>query len=402
MNPEDFKDSPSGFLVPTIQGCKAFVPKPLPPPRLDMNYLARPLEKATLALGQLSGVGRTLANPHLLIRPFSRVEAVASSRIEGTVTTLPELLILEVEADPSKARPDTQEVRNYTRALDHGLERIKTFPISKRLIQEMHEILLTGVGPNRGARFRPGEFKTDQNWIGARLIQNAKFVPAPPQEAMACLDDLERYIHSEGDLPLLIQLALIHYQFETIHPFPDGNGRIGRLLIPLLLCEHKALSQPLLYLSAYLERNYTKYIDLMYEVSRSGGWNEWIKFFLDGVAEAATAGVTKSTQLHDLHRNHLQRVQSARSSALLAKIVESLFAVPATTISHVMRDLDISYNSAKNNIQKLLDLKIIAKGEEGRPQWYYAPEVIMISIELKPKVATEAVQISEPQQLTLT
>lgn len=402
MNPDDFKASPSGVLVPTIEGCKAFVPNPLPPPRIDMNFLARPLEKATLALGQLSGVGRTLANPHLLIRPFSRVEAVASSRIEGTVTTLPELLILEVEADPSKARTDTQEVRNYTRALDHGLQRIKTLPISKRLIQEMHEILLSGVGPNRGARFRPGEFRTDQNWIGARLIQSAKFVPAPANEALRCLDDLERYIHSEDELPLLIQLALIHYQFETIHPFPDGNGRIGRLLIPLLLCEQKALSQPLLYLSTYLERNYTQYIDLMYEVSKSGAWNDWIKFFLDGVAEAATDGVTKSTALHDLHRNHLQRVQSARSSALLAKIVNSLFAIPATTISHVMRELNISYNSAKNNIQKLLDLRIIEKGEEGRPQWYYAPEVIMISSELTLKRANVPDQDSTPRQLTLT
>lgn len=407
MNADDFKGSPSGRLVPTIQGCMAFVPHPLPPPALDMRCLAKSLEKATLALGELSGVGRTLANPHLLIRPFSRVEAVASSKIEGTVTTLPELLMLEVEADPSKARSDTREVRNYTRALEHGLSRLSKLPVSKRLIQEMHEILLQNVAVDRGAHFEPGKFKTDQNWIGARLIQNAKFVPPPPAEALACLDELETYIHSSDEVPLLIKLALIHYQFETIHPFPDGNGRVGRLLIPLLLCEHNAMSQPLLYLSTHFEQHYTRYIDLMLEVSKSGAWESWVKFFLDGVAQAANDALLKSTELQDLHRNYLGRVQSARSSALLAKIINGLFDIPAMTIPHVMKDLNISYNSAKNNIQKLVELGLIVEGANSRPQWYLAHEIIRITFEAGKSPGPEqpkqdATDEPAPKQLSLT
>jgi Fic family protein len=381
MNQSDFKNSPSGHLAPTIQNCMAFIPNPLPPNRLDLGSLAKPLEKATLALGELSGIGRTLANPHLLIRPFSRVEAVASSKIEGTVTTLPELLMLEIEADPSKARPDTREVHNYTRALEHGLKRLPNLPVSKRLIQEMHEILLKDVAPARGAHFEPGKFKTDQNWIGARLIQSARFVPPPPKQAITCLNDLEKYIHSDDNLPLLIKLALIHYQFETIHPFPDGNGRLGRLLIPLLLCERNAISQPLLYLSTHFEKYYSDYINLMFDVSKSGEWEKWVEFFLQGVAVAAGDAIQKSKNLQDLHRKYLERVQSARSSALLAKIVNCLFDIPAMTISITMRELDISYNSTKNNIQKLIDLKILKIGPDSHPQWYYAEEIMRIGSE---------------------
>lgn len=382
MNADDFRNSPSGRLVPTIQGCKAFVPHPLPPKGIDLGALAKPLEAATLALGELSGIGRTLPNPHLLIRPFSRVEAVASSKIEGTVTTVPQLLMFEkAEEGPVRVSSDTREVHNYTRALEHGLGRLPTLPVSKRLIQEMHEILLDGVSLERGAQFRPGEFKTDQNWIGARLIQNARFVPPPPRDAIEGLNDLERYIHSEDGLPLLVRLALVHYQFETIHPFPDGNGRVGRLLIPLLLCENKAMSQPLLYLSHYFERNYSAYIDLMYEVSKRGSWHEWIMFFLDGVTHSARDATERASKLQDLHREYLRAVQSARSSALLAKIVESLFNIPAITIPHVMVELGISYNSAKNNVQRLLDLGVIYAGEEARPQWYYATKLIELSFE---------------------
>ncbi len=194
-----------------------------------------------------------------------------------------ELLFLEAAADSAQPRSDTREVNNYTRALEQGLRRIETLPLSRRLVSELHEILLQGVSADRGAHFTPGQFKTEQNWIGGRLIQNARFVPPPPAESLDALSDLEKYIHDQSDdLPLLIKLALIHYQFETIHPFPDGNGRVGRLIIPLVLCEQKAMSQPLLYLSAYFEKNYDQYIDAMYEISRTGAWENWIIFFLNG------------------------------------------------------------------------------------------------------------------------
>ena len=348
MKAEDFKDSPSGHLVPTIEGERAFVPNPLPPPNLDLGRVAPALERATLALGELSGIGRTLPNPHLLIRPFSRIEAVASSKIEGTVTSLQELLMLEVGADRSRAKMDTKEVHNYTRAMEHGLQRLKNLPISKRLLCELHSVLMDGVSPSRGAFIVPGELKRDQNWIGGRIIQNARYVPPPPSVSEAAFDKLDLFIHRDFEtLPLLVKLALIHYQFEAIHPYPDGNGRVGRLLIPLMLCERQALSQPLLYLSTYLEKHFDKYIDLMFEVSRSGAWGDWIEFFLQGVEECSKSAIKKSHELQDLQSKYSEQVQSARSSALLAKLVASLFAIPATTTPSAAKELNITYNTSE-------------------------------------------------------
>lgn len=241
-------------------------------------------------------------------------------------------------------------------------------------------MLLENVTTSRGAGFIPGEFKTDQNWIGARLIQNARFVPPPPRESLEAMDDLEKYIHATDDIPILVKLALIHYQFETIHPFPDGNGRVGRLIIPLILCERGALSQPLLYLSAFFEKNYDRYIDLMYEVSRCGQWEAWIEFFLEGIEFSSKNAVRRSRALQDLHREYFKRIQSARSSALLGKLIDSLFNVPATTIPHAMAEMQITYNAAKNNIKRLVDLGIVSPNTRpqiaARPQWFFADEIM--------------------------
>jgi Fic family protein len=378
MNPDDFRSSPAGHLAPTLQGAFAFVPNPLPPQNIDKAGLITAVERANHALGELSGVGRTLPNPGLLIRPFLRIEAVASSKIEGTVTTFSELFQLELEPGEA-ARSDTKEVRNYSRALEHGLSRLQTLPISKRLILELHQVLMEGVAPTRGAQFRPGEFKTDQNWIGARLLQNAKFVPPPPNEAMEALDALERYINEpDDDLPLIVQLALIHYQFETIHPFPDGNGRIGRLLIPLILCERKRLSQPLLYLSTFFEKNYTEYIDSMYEVSRIGAWDPWIRFFLKGIEESCNDAIAKAHRIQDLHRLYHQRIQKARTSALLGKLIDDLFVIPAINIPYASDALGVSYNSAKKNIRQLVDFGMLreSKAAGDRTKWYFADEIM--------------------------
>jgi len=380
MNPDDFKASPSGRIVPTIDRCWAFVPNPLPPD-LDMARLAVPLANAMRALGELSGIGRTLQNPELLIRPFSRAEAVASSKIEGTVTSTPELLMLELNPDAPRASNDTREVNNYNDALRYGLRRINDLPLSKRLFNELHEILLKNVSAERGAQFIPGELRKDQNWIGARTIQNARYVPPPPSEVLDLLDELEKFAHREGEsLPILIKIALMHYQFETIHPYPDGNGRVGRLIIPLVLGEQKAMSQPLLYLSSFFEANYNEYIDLMYDVSRTGAWESWIEFFLRAIDESAQNAIKKIHSLQDLHANYMGKIRSARSSALLAKVVDSLFSVPVTTIPYSAKELGISYNSAKNNLKKLVALQIITpdKSEE-RPQWFYAWDIIRIA-----------------------
>ncbi|MGH6836971.1 MAG: Fic family protein [Methylocella sp.] len=381
MRPDDFKNSPSGHLVRTIGQCWAFVPDPLPPRGLDLAKLTGPLEKASLALGELSGIGRILPNPELLIRPFSRAEAVASSKIEGTVTSPPELLMLELSPDAPGVRAVTREVNNYNRALRHGLERIHELPLSRRLLNDLHTILLERVSAERGARVVPGELRRDQNWIGSRTIQNARFVPPPPSEVLNALDEFERFIHRENEeLPLLIKLALLHYQFETIHPYPDGNGRVGRLIIPLVLCEHKVMSHPLLYLSAYFEKHYTSYIDLMFDVSKSGAWEQWIDFFLNAVEASSRVALKKAHALQDLHRQYMGEIRPARSSALLAKVVDSLFKVPAITVPHAANELGISYNSAKNNVKKLVELQILSHVfSNERPQWFFATEIIRIA-----------------------
>jgi Fic family protein len=380
MNVDDFRKSITGRLVPTIENCWAFVPNPLPPPGLNLANLALPLSTAMHALGELSGIGRTLPNPQLLIGPFTRVEAVASSKIEGTVTSAPELLMLELNPDAPRIRSDTREVNNYSKALRHGLKRIEDFPLSSRMLNELHAILMEGVASDRGARIIPGELKKTQNWIGARTIQNARFVPPPPSESLDALSDLEKFINRPNeDIPLLIKIALIHYQFEAIHPYPDGNGRVGRLIIPLMLCEQRAMSQPLLYLSSFFEQNYDKYIDTMFEVSRTGAWGEWIAFFLRGVEVAAKSALERARALQDLRENYLERIRSARTSALLAKVVDSLFAIPAITVPYAVNELGISYNAAKNNLAKLVNLGILESDDgNDRPQWYFAYEIIEI------------------------
>jgi Fic family protein len=379
LNPDDFGPRKTGRLIPTIKGM-AFVPDPLPPHPLEMDLLARPLARAERALGELNGVGRTLQNPYLLLRPFMRREAVASSRIEGTVTTLPQLLLFELDEETTRAPSDAREVLNYVRALERAIARLDTLPISSRLIKEMHEVLLTDVASHRGAGIVPDEYRREQNWIGARSIESARYVPPPPQEVDRAMSDLESYINSESDeLPLLIRLALIHYQFEAIHPFPDGNGRVGRLLLPLILCARKETLQPLLYLSTYFERHYDAYIDHMLAVSQSGLWTPWIEFFLIGVEEACKDAVQKAQLLLDLHASYRARVQRARSSALLGQLVDLLFERPAITVPLAAERLGISYNAAKNNIRRLMDYKILrASAAEVRPKYFVAEDIMNV------------------------
>lgn len=377
MNPSAFKDPRTGRLVPTTNGCMAFVPAPLPPRNLDLEPLVPIIARATRALGELSGIGRTLPNPYLLIRPFIRKEAAASSKIEGTVTTLSELFLFEADEQTSRAPTDAREVRNYVRALEYALGKLDELPISRRLIQEAHAILMTGVASHRGSRIVPGEFRGDQNWIGARQIENARFVPPPAQEVAGAISDLEKYINDpDSSLPTVIKMALVHYQFESIHPFPDGNGRVGRMLMPLMLCESRELSQPLLYLSSYLERHYDSYIDAMLAVSTLGRWEQWIEFFLTGMAETCTDAIAKAQSLQDMHNQYLARIQQARSSALLAKIIGMIFEGPAVTIPSISRALDISYNSAKKHVARLEEHNVLFDSNVGRPRIWFAKEVI--------------------------
>lgn len=377
MNDADFVDGTTGKLVPTGLGCSAFVPAPLPPAALDLRPMFGKIVRASTIIGELNGIGRRLPNPFLLVNPFMRREAVASSRIEGTVTSLPQLLLFEAEEMPRHATPDARETWNYVQALAFSLRRLETLPISGRLIREAHEVLLGDVLSGRGAHIIPGVFKKHQNHIGAKLITNARFVPPPPAETLDAMHALETYINDTSDeTPLPVRLALVHYQFETIHPFPDGNGRVGRLLIPLMLAQAAALAEPLLYLSPYFENHYATYIDRMLAVSMRGEWLAWIDFFMDAIIDAGSDAIARIDKLQALRVRFHQSVQTKRSSALLMRLIDLLFERPAIQIAVAARHLGITYAAAKNNIERLEAEGMIVKYVEGRPQMWIASEIL--------------------------
>ena len=327
-----------------------------------------------------------MPNPNLLIQPFIRREAVLSSRIEGTQTDIQNLYAYEIQQlalfgeKAMELEADAHEVSNYVRALEYGLKRVKKLPVSLRLIRELHEHLMKGV---RGERARPGYFRDSQNWIGARgcALADATFVPPPPPEMNQTLDAFEKYLHADDPLPPLVRLACVHYQFEAIHPFLDGNGRIGRLLISLLLSEWDLLPQPLLYLSAYFERRRDTYYDSLLAVSERGAWREWVLFFLQGVSEQARDALIKAKKLQDLQHTWHQRVTQARSSALLPRLIDHLFSSPIVTIPHVEKLLNVTYHSAKLNVDKLVAAKVLVPTEARHNKAFIALDILKIIIE---------------------
>lgn len=378
MDLSAFTEEKTGQVVKTLQGYWAFVPDPLPPPLIPSWELVRQISEADRALSELAGVARTLPNPHLLISPFVRREAVLSSRIEGTQASLSDLFFFEASGTIPPQVPDVQEVSNYVKALEYGLVRLQDLPVSLRLIKEIHERLMDGV---RGEHLTPGEFRRSQNWIGPPgcTLMDAVFVPPPETEMKEALGKLEKYLHSPSSLPPLVRLALFHYQFEAIHPFLDGNGRIGRLLLTLLLCAEGLLPQPLLYLSAFFERHRREYYRLLLVVSQSGQWSDWINFFLRGVAEQSRDAIRRSNRLMDLWQAYRQRLQSARSSALLLQLVDELFSYPVITIAQAAEHLNVTQRSAALNIEKLIDEGILneATGRQ-RNRIFVAPKIIQI------------------------
>lgn len=385
MDKERFGASPAGQLVKVGQGEAAywgFVPHPLPPELSPGWDLTRRLSAADRALSELAGLGRTIPNPHLLIGPFVRREAVLSSRIEGTQADITDLYAYEagqlplpgMELGPPEA--DVQEVLNYVRALEYGLERLDTLPVSLRLIRELHERLLAGV---RGEHATPGKFRRSQNWIGPPncTLNDAHFVPPPVPQMYEALESMEEYLHSEDIYPPLVRLALIHCQFEAIHPFVDGNGRIGRLLLTLLLVEWKLLPLPLLYLSAFFHSHRQDYYDLLMAVSERGDWEEWTLFFLRGVAEQARDAMARATLLQDLQAAWRERLAQVRATALLLRLADSLFASPILTIPEAQRLLDVTYRSAQRNVQKLVTAGILRQvGESSYGKAFCAPEIL--------------------------
>jgi Fic family protein len=377
MDPDSFRRSDTGRLVLTNGQYWAFVPHPLPP-RLDWTIeLISALSQADRALGQLAGVGRTLRNPHLLIRPFLRREAVLSSRIEGTRASLSDVLAYEANQLSLFDLPaDTREVYNYVRALEYGLGRLNEIPLSLRLLREMHSALMDGV---RGQDQTPGEFRMRQNWIGTRYSQphDADFVPPPVAEMLDSLDAFEKYLHMSSDLPPLVRIGLIHYQFETIHPFLDGNGRIGRLLIILLLCVWDLLPQPLLYLSAYFDAHRDKYTDLLFRVSEQGDWNAWLAFFLHGISSQAEDAIARAQQMQDLREHYRLHFQGARAAARLLQAVDLLFARPILTIRNVQDELQVEFPQAQRYVEQLAEAGVVEEiTGKARYRAYRATEVL--------------------------
>lgn len=357
MDRVGFSAQSTGRLVPTIGDRRAFVPNPLPPANLSLEPILGPLSRATQAIGELKGIGRTLPNPLLLIRPLQRREAVSSSSIEGTHTTLSELFLAEAGAREQAARDDTAEVLNYVRAFEGAIEGLTRLPISTRLIRDAHRILLAGVAKHRGASVQAGELKHDQNWIGGSGgIETARFIPAPPSETPDALDALMGFINREdrAEASPLIDAALAHYQFEAIHPFADGNGRVGRMLIALMLLDNDTLPQPLLSMSPTIERQKDRYIDLMFAVSKEGRWSEWIGFFLDAVADSAAETIVVVERLQDLQRHYRERFQTARRSALMLRIIDLAFERPVRSVTELATALDVTYAGAANNVKELV------------------------------------------------
>ena len=361
-----------GRLVETAVGgevVRAFVPPPLPPePPIDILRLVDRLSVAERALGRLDGVTMLLPRQELFLYMYVRKEAVLSSQIEGTQSTLTDLLRFETEAQAGQPIDDIREVSNYVDAMMHGLERLEQLPLSLRLIREMHKRLLQS---GRGGTKSPGEFRRSQNWIGGTRPGNALFVPPPTSELDDCLGAFEAFMHEdESRLPALIKAGLLHVQFETIHPFLDGNGRIGRLIVTLYLCVQGVLRKPLLYLSLYLKTHRAEYYRLLQEVRERGAWEEWLEFFLDGVAETANQAFEGATRIVDLFKQDRERItgQSQRAGSAL-RVHDLLQQNPFVTATLLVERTGLTaptINAALADLQRLGVVEEVTGRKRGR------------------------------------
>lgn len=353
----------TGRYVSSLAGgeaVNAFVPNPLPPvPSLESSGARqRLLERATLAIGRLDSVSTLLPDPQLFLYAYVRREAVLSSQIEGTQSSLSDLLLFELEEMPGVPFDDVAEVSNYVAALEHGMARLRSsFPLCNRLLREMHGLLMSR---GRGSEKLPGEFRRSQNWIGGTRPGNAHFVPPPPQEVESCMGALEQFFNQIGDTtPVLVKAALVHVQFETIHPFLDGNGRLGRLLIALLLHQGGLLAQPLLYLSLYFKQHRLLYYELLDKVRVQGDWEAWVDFFLEGVAETAQGAVQTAQRLLALFQQDSRRIQAAgRGAANALRVLNALRSHPVSSLKLLHTETSMSFPTAGKVMQTLIQLGI--------------------------------------------
>lgn len=370
MDAERYAETNYGLARRTggAQGYVAYFPRPIPRV-VDVspaNLLL--LADAEAALGKLAGAGRLLPHTQLLVGPYLRREAVASTRIEGTQASLVE--VFDAEASDQPLGPDVEEVLNYVRAMETGLHRLSTLPVSTRLIRDMHAVILAGV---RGRERQPGELRTTQNWIGpsGATIETATFVPPPPGELGGLLTDLERFVHEEPGLPPLVQAALLHYQFETIHPFLDGNGRLGRLLVVFFLVVRDRLPEPLLYLSPYFEAHRQQYYEALQGVRERGDFDHWLGMFLEAVQTQAVDAVVRAERLTDLRERYRIEVQAATRGAA-NQLVDLAFEQPVLNARAVEHRLGISRPAALNALRQLADLGVLTEvrgGPRGQLRW---------------------------------
>ncbi len=359
MDPKNFSSPLSGTPILTQTGYWAFLPAALPPVITWSLPLVSALADAERDLSKLTTMAGSFPFPRLLIQPFVRREAVLSSRIEGTRATLTDLYAYE-SAQLSFLEPgnDVREVYNYVRALEYGLERVKTLPVSLRLIREIHAKLMDGV---RGGNLTPGEFRRSQNWIGSigSTPSTAAYVPPPVDEMNSGLDQLEKFIHAGSEIPALVRAGLVHYQFEAIHPFLDGNGRIGRLLMILLLGEWNLLPQPLLNLSVYFERYRQEYYDLLLSVSQKGNWESWLRFFLRGVSVQASDSVVRLNRLQTMRTIYQAIADTERNRMRMEQVLDFLFMQPVLSVRQLQTFLNVSFPIAQRYIDRLVDAGVL-------------------------------------------
>jgi len=393
----------AGVYINQLQGdlrYRAFIPKPLPPdPLLAMEdmELWQLLSDADRALGRLDGVTEVLPNPDLFVTMYVRKEAVLSSQIEGTQASLVDLLEFESEQAVKSIPSDVGEVVNYVSAINYGLTRLGDLPLSLRLIREIHRELLRGV---RGDERMPGEFRTSQNWIGPKgcTLAQATFVPPPPEEMKTAMGDLERFLHDDSPMPALIKMGLAHAQFETIHPFLDGNGRIGRLLITFLLCERRILRRPLLYLSYYFKQNRTEYYDRLMGIRTKGDWEGWLKFFLKGVHDVSRQATDTARQIIALRDRDRQMVQNSVPGALKGlALLDRLYELPMVSVKTAAQALGVSNPLANRLIAHFQEVGLLSQITPGRRNrvFAYAPYLDLFLDEASPSVFVPGPETAE-------
>ncbi|ATU94215.1 Fic family protein [Phyllobacterium zundukense] len=379
----DFKGR-SGNYVRQPTGYSAFIPKDLPPdPDLQVDSeMQSLLSRADRALGRLDGSIQTLPNTDLFVMMYIRKEAVLSSQIEGTKASLNDLLKAEAEIYDHEIPKDVDEVVNYINAMNHGMRRLSELPLSVRLIREIHEKLLHGV---RGHKLQPGELRRSQNWIGpgGSSLHSASFVPPPHEVAAQALSNLEKFLHEDDHIPPLIKIGLAHAQFETIHPFLDGNGRVGRLLIAFFLYEQKLLLSPVLYLSHYFKAHRQEYYDRLQATRVNGDWESWIKFFLTGVGDVAEQATETAREIVSLREQHRSIISDrfGNSAGKANRILEYLYRRPMVSINAVRDELGISYPNASALVDKFVSngLLIEITGQARNRKFFYAPYINLFS-----------------------